>query len=393
MSANAQDPPFDPAAILIDPEVPEGPRQSLADSARRVPDAAGQNPLLPQTHQARLQTTTQPKAALIRFKDPVEEPPGRPELPIPPPAPRAPSREDLNKRSALRWRWGMSMLIGVAGALITSLADIIWLAVLLSIFVACAFSVWIWSLSWEPPDIQNARVEKMQFPQLEQAYQVSLDQWQRRHAAVIYHRCYVVPETDLDLEGRQMWIKAVEAANRVYASEVVDQALIDSVQVKAIMPHRLWEIGKRLARIAMLRDQQGAILQGISPDHPDIAPIVSRQRRALELASEDVNGRVRKLEVLADRLERADTAKRHEAIVLRLASLNDTLREIVADRAVSIGQPETDERASDDIEAVIEQSRQAIHEANEAALSLVLPDDGEDDSASTRDQPPRPMAL
>ncbi len=285
------------------------------------------------------------------------------------------------------------MLIGAVGALITSLGDIIWLTVLLSIFAACAFIMWLWSFAWEPPDIKQARLEQMQYPDVERAYPFSLDRWQRQHAAAIYHRRYVVPETDLDREGRQMWVKAVEAANRIYVSEVVDQALIDSAQVKAIMPYRLWEIGERLARIAMLRDQQGAILREISPDHPDIAPIVGRQRRALELAAEDVNGRVRKLEVLADRLERADSAKRHVVIVLRLATLNDPLREIVADRDVSIGQPEIDERASGDIEAVIEQSRQAIHEANEAALSLVLPDDGEDDSTGTRDQSPRPMAL
>ena len=70
MPANAQEPPFDPAAILIDPEVPEGPRQSLAYLARRVPDAAQQYPLRPQTYQARVQSTTQPEAALIGSRIP-----------------------------------------------------------------------------------------------------------------------------------------------------------------------------------------------------------------------------------------------------------------------------------------------------------------------------------
>jgi hypothetical protein len=380
VSANEREPPFDPVAIMIDPGVPEGPRQSLAHVAERASAAAWKYQGLAMGYGTRGYATIQPKPALIRFRDPVKEPPRRPRPPTPPPAPRELSRYDLDKGTAIAWGWGISTLAGAVGALITSLVGTILLTVLLSIFAASAFLAWIWSLGWEPPDIKVARRQQSQYQVLEQGYQVSLDQWQRQHAAVIYHRRYVTPATDLEPEGMQVWARAVKAANSVYACEVADQALIDLAQVKAIMPYRLWEIAERLARIAMLRDQQGAILGEISPDHPDVARIVSRQRRALGLAAEDVDRRVHKLEVLADRLEQADAAKRHEGIVLRLANLNDPLREIVADRDVSIGQPEIDERAGDDIETVIEQSRQAIQEANEAALSLVLPDNGEDDS-------------
>lgn len=95
----------------------------------------------------------------------------------------------------------------------------------------------------------------------------------------------------------------------------------------------------------------------------------------MELAASNIDSRIRALEVLAGRLDKADAAKRHEATVRRLAELTPPLRDIIADRDVSIAEPGLTAQVMSDIGAVVEQSRQAIKEANEAALSLVIPDD------------------
>ena len=73
----------------------------------------------------------------------------------------------------------------------------------------------------------------------------------------------------------------------------------------------------------------------------------------------------------------ADLAARKEAIVRELGELDDTHAELLA----GIGDTDLDadltHRLTDDATAVIEQARQAVEQANEAALTLVLPDDGQ----------------
>ena len=70
------------------------------------------------------------------------------------------------------------------------------------------------------------------------------DSWYVRHAAAYYHRRYVVPRTDMDSDAREVWSRAIAAANTIGSAEVVRQRLVDSVQVAAAMPQRLWEIAE-----------------------------------------------------------------------------------------------------------------------------------------------------
>ncbi len=194
---------------------------------------------------------------------------------------------------------------------------------------------------------------------------------------VTHHRRYVLPATDIDGMDRALWDRAVDAVNRITRSEVVARELIDSVQVGTVLPQRLWEIAERLARLAEVRVRQREILAGVSPDDPDIAALVGRQRRAQDLAASDVERRVRNLETFAELVERADTATRKESIVRDLAELDDKHTDLLA----AMGETSTDrdltERLAGDATAIIEQAREAIRRANEAAATLVLP--GEED--------------
>lgn len=192
-------------------------------------------------------------------------------------------------------------------------------------------------------------------------------------APVTWHRHYVLPATDIDAAHWQLWKRAVDARNRIVRAEVVSAGQIDSVQVAEVLPGRLWEIAERLARLSEVRARQQEILGGIAPDDPDIAPAVSRQRRAQQIADADVSRRVQNLEVFADLVERADIATRKESVLQELHALDDKHADLIA----GVGDTATDRdlarRLADDVTIVIEQAREAIRQANDAARGLVLP--------------------
>jgi hypothetical protein len=265
---------------------------------------------------------------------------------------------------------------------VAGFAGISWLLALLLISLVVAFLSWVISFTWLPKDVAKEKKALADFQRNEsESYSAYLEEsasWRASSAPIIFHRHYVVPRIDMDKDGRKMWAQAVRFAKQIYASEVIYQDLVDSAQIRAAIPYRMWEIADRLARLTMLSDQQREILRETDPNHPDVAPMVVRQRRALEYATARIAKRIKALEVFAQRLERADAAKRHEAVVRRLANLNDPLRDLIADGDVSIGEPEMTRRLTDDIEAIIEQSRQAVREANEAAQHLIVPDEDED---------------
>ena len=195
------------------------------------------------------------------------------------------------------------------------------------------------------------------------------------HAPVTQHRRYVLPSTDIDAEHWKLWKRAVDARNRVAGAEVVNAGRIDSVQVAEVLPQRLWDIAERLARLAEVRARHREILGDVPADDPDVAPAVNRQRRAQELALADATRRVCELEKFADLVDAADRAARKESVVRELNELDDTHAELLA----GIGDTDLDadltHRLAGDATAVIEHARQAIDHANEAALTLALPED------------------
>lgn len=207
------------------------------------------------------------------------------------------------------------------------------------------------------------------------------------HAPVTEHRRYVLPSTDIDAEHWKLWKRAVDARNKIAAADVVDDGRIDSVQIGEVLPQRLWDIAERLARLAEVRARHREILDGVPPDDPDVAPAVTRQRRAQELALADATRRVNDLETFADLVTAADLAARKESIVRELNDLDDTHAELLA----GIGDTDLDadlaHQLANDATAVIEQARQAIEQVNEAALALAPPGDDDDQAGEGADAP------
>jgi hypothetical protein len=195
------------------------------------------------------------------------------------------------------------------------------------------------------------------------------------HAPVTQHRRYVLPATDIATGHWQLWKRAVDARNRIVRADVVGTGQIDSVQVAEVLPERLWEIAERLARLSEVRARHEEILGKVPPDDPDVAPAVSRQRRAQEIAAADVARRVRNLEVFADLVERADGATRKESVLRDLHALDDKHAELIAGVGDTAADADLTRRLADDVTAVIEQAREAVRQANDAARSLALPDD------------------
>jgi hypothetical protein len=196
------------------------------------------------------------------------------------------------------------------------------------------------------------------------------------HAPVTQHRHYVLPSTDIDAEHWKLWKRAVDARNRIACADVVNAGRIDSVQVAEVLPQRLWDIAERLARLTELRARHEEILGDVPPDDPDVAPAVTRQLRAQELALADAARRVSDLEKFADLVDAADLAARKESIVRELGELDDTHAELLAGIGDTVLDADLAHRLTDDATAVIEQARQAIEQANEAALTLAPPGDG-----------------
>jgi hypothetical protein len=202
------------------------------------------------------------------------------------------------------------------------------------------------------------------------------------HAPVSQHRRYVLPSSDIDNEHWSLWKRAVDARNRIAEATVVSSGQIDSVQVTEVLPQRLWDIAERLARLAEVRAKHKQILGDISPDDPDIASAVARQRRAQQLTVADVTRRVADLEQFADLVSAADLAVRKETIVRQLNALDDTHADLLAGIGETIPDADLSQRLANDATALIDQARQAIKHANDAALTLVLPDDEEPSASS-----------
>lgn len=202
---------------------------------------------------------------------------------------------------------------------------------------------------------------------------------QAAHAPVTQHRHYVLPSTDIDAEHWKLWKRAVDARNRIAAADVVNAGRIDSVQVAEVLPQRMWDIAERLARVAEARARHKQILGDVAPDDPDVAPAVTRQRRVQELALADAARRISDLENFASLVAAADLAARKETIVRELNDLDDTHADLLAGIGDTALDASLTDRLANDATAVIEQARQAIEQANEAALTLAVPEDGQDD--------------
>jgi hypothetical protein len=192
-------------------------------------------------------------------------------------------------------------------------------------------------------------------------------QARRARLARASHRRYVRPRTDIDAAFLPLWERAAAAAGRIAAADVVAADRVDSAQVTALVPHRLWEIAERLARLTEARDRQREVLGGALPDDPVLAATVAQQRAAQDIAAADVGWRVERLESIARLLAQADLAVGRETVADALAGLNAIHAELLA----GVGETEADadltDRVRDEAQAVIDQAQASARRALGAA--------------------------
>jgi len=200
--------------------------------------------------------------------------------------------------------------------------------------------------------------------------------WYARHAAAYYHRRYVLPRTDIAEADRPVWARAIVAASAIGESEVVRQQRIDSAQVAVALPQRLWEIAEPLARLSDVRERLQA-----ERDDADFAARVTRLDRELASVARRIEKRVAKLEAVAADLEEADSVLRREAKKERLKEIGDLLLELHARTEDTPDDLDVTDHMRLEVQAVIEQ-------ANEAARSLALPDQDEEEDQGEEENPP-----
>jgi hypothetical protein len=193
--------------------------------------------------------------------------------------------------------------------------------------------------------------------------------------AITCHRRYVRPGVDIDAEFRAVWDRAAAAGTRVCAADVVRQRLVDSMQVEAALPQRLWEIAERLARLSQARARHREILSEGMPGDPGVAATVEQQRRVQDLAAADVERRVQALEALADLLAEAGAAVRAETVASELAGLAAIHADLLAGAGETVADADFAARMADDAAAIIEQAREAVKRSGEAALTFDVPDE------------------
>jgi hypothetical protein len=185
----------------------------------------------------------------------------------------------------------------------------------------------------------------------------------RAKSGITWHRRYVRPRTDIDVAFLPLWDRAIAAAEQIAAAEVVATDRVDSARVIALLPHQLWEIAERLARLTEARDRQREILGDAAPDDPDLVATVAQQRAAQDLAAADATRRVERLEAIARLLAQADLAVGRETVANALADLNAVHAELLAGAGETEADMDLTERVRLEAQAVIDQAQAAARHA------------------------------
>ena len=315
------------AEIVIDPEVPEAARRQL--------------------EQASL-------SSLVGFSDslPGQDLPGdRDSTSGPGPARPAAARPAA---SAIVMVMAILLIAGLSAPGPFS-ADLVFLAVLIGLPCAVAGSLHV---------LYRAKGSVPELPSRP---------WGRPNAAVAYRRRYVVPELDLHGDGLARWHRASQAARTIQASEAVRLGLINSVEVAAVLPYHLWDIAERLALLSGPERRQSAILRDLDPSDPDVQVVLGPQRRAHQLAVDDIERRIGRLEEFADLASRADAAQRRRRAIEELTELNADYEDLLVrlgdqeDTFTSAGRP------AGELRAMAAEADNAVRLANEAGRALVIP--------------------
>lgn len=313
--------PFDPTAIVVDPQIPSAARQDLA--RRGDPD---QGPVLA-------------SAELVRFMDP-------------PPLAPAPPRSLAAARLLAAAAWGL-IVVSIAAGIFRgpgAFAVLFAIGATVGLLAGAARSA--------------ARQGRPAFAGglIPLAPARDLSEYYAAHAGKIFHRHYVRPRTDLDQEARATWEKAVDAANRIYRSESLRDKAVDADRVAAEVPELLWRIIEGLAMISDVRINIRSIVKGYERQHPAVYAKIQAQERHLARGTSQVESRIGKLEMLARVLGDADAARHGEDVLKRLNEVDTKIDDLVASTDESASEVDVAECLKIDVEANIEITNQAIRD-------------------------------
>jgi hypothetical protein len=335
--------PFDKQAIVIDPQVP-----GIAQGKLRGEGPGGQA-----AHGGRRGL---PVVALVRFRDPP------PQVPLP--------RRPL---TAAQW-------LGIAAtvlAVVAALSGLSGSPATLLVFGVMAIAVggvgWVTAHRGKPALSASGHDDPR------------LSGWHLAHAEKIFHRQYVLPRNDLDAEARLSWNRAVTAANRVYRSQVLRAGVIDSVQVRAVVPEQLWKIAEGLAQISEIRYRHRDIIGKAPIKSAVISGKVAEQERALARATRRVNQRIGRLEDFAGLLDQADAFRHGESMLDRLSEVDGLLRDLLATTEETPGDLDVARRLEIEAQAIIDQAEEAISQ-------LTGPYDDEDGAEESNPKDPETPA-
>ncbi len=360
MSGN--DKALDSDAVVLDPALPDAARYALhlaspgrgRNALSRYDRAGGRRATGWEAYRAlELYTAATRRARLIPFRE------SAPAVPSPPRPPRVLSDAAKGVRNSAVFTLvflGGTLMAAAAGSTV-SIVFLLIMAVISVAFSARAVLRAVrvgWTTVVTDPE------------ELVRPY--DSDSWYARDCPAYYHRRYVLPRTDMDKGAREVWDRAITAANTIATSEVVRLGLVDSVQVAAAMPQRLWDIALGLARLTEARARQRESLRLAEQDDPYITVKVTSQDHKLTLAADRIADRVRKLEEFAGLLDKADADRNREQTLERLGKVDDLLLDLLASTEDGPDELDQTERLRHEVQAVIEQ-------ANEAARTLAQPED------------------
>jgi hypothetical protein len=312
--------PFDPASVVVDPQIPPAAKQELE---RRGGPEYG----------------VLASAELVRFMDP-------------PPVAPAPPRSLAAARQLAAAAWALIVVSIVAGVLRgpDAFAILLVLGGCVGVLAAAARGA--------------ARKGRPAFAAglIPLAPARDLSEYYAAHAGKIFHRHYVRPRTDLDQEARGTWERAVDAANRIYRSESLRDEAVDAERVAADVPELLWKIIEGLAMISDVRINIKSIVKGYERQHPAVYAKIQAQERHLARGTSQVESRITKLEMLARVLGDADAARRGEDMLKRLNEVDEKIDDLVASTDETAGEVDMAEGLKIDVEANIEMTNQAIRD-------------------------------
>ncbi|WP_433015601.1 hypothetical protein [Kribbella sp. CA-294648] len=133
---------------------------------------------------------------------------------------------------------------------------------------------------------------------------------------------------DWDDEAAALMLRAQHAVRTVQESAVNERGLLDAVKNDVVLPEQLWDLGRVLEQVSVLRTQQKKIGEGLAEAQLD--QILGPQGQALKRSVSAMEEKVGKLERYAEQVRNADAVLRAEAAVAIASADTDRYVELLA---------------------------------------------------------------